>query len=149
MKFSKSGSGLCGSCVSNKHKPWMFECFSACHPLVQVNCHQPRDEINHLLETRTISVELEFLSEVYLSSQRTIWLEELLTSAHKVHQAAEGPAVDPEIRLGVLSCLWGAPLPQAGGSKHLLAVRCCFNRYIKIDQFNQELARLGRVVNSI
>ena len=81
----------------------------------------------------TVSEALELVCEVYLPCQKTIRLEELLTSAHVVHQAAEGPAIDPEIRMSVLSGLRGAPLSQTGGPEYLVVLRCCFYRHIKID----------------
>ena len=111
----------------------MLKGLNACHSSVQICRHQPRDEVDHVFEAVTVTEALELQCEVYLPSQKTIRLEELLTSAHVVHQAAEGPAVDPEIRVSVLSGLRGAPLPQTGSPEHLVCLRCCFYRYIKID----------------
>ena len=111
----------------------MLKGLNACHSSVQVCRHQPRDEVDHVFEAVTVTEALELQCEVYLPSQKTIRLEELLTSAHVVHQAAEGPAVDPEIRVSVLSGLGGAPLSQTSSPEYLVCLRCCFYGYIKID----------------
>ena len=59
--------------------------------------------------------------------------ERMPARAQEKHQAAQCPAIDPEVAVDAFAGLWGAPLPKPSRSFYQALLRFCLNRHIQID----------------